>query len=152
LESAPDGIVIVDGQSRIVLLNRQAAKLFGYEQNQLLGQPIEGLLPERFRAGHRQPRDGYHETPRTRPGGARLDLWGRREDGTEFPVEISLSPMTLDGSRFVISIVRDIAERKRLEDEREELLASVTSVLDGVSDAVVALDVEGKVTRVNPAA
>ncbi|HLG71708.1 MAG TPA: PAS domain S-box protein [Chloroflexota bacterium] len=152
LESAPDGIVIVDGGSRIVLVNRQAEKLFGYQRDQLLGQPIEVLLPERFRAGHQHYRDDYQQVPRTRPMGAGLDLWGRRQDGTEFPVEISLSPMTLDGERFVISIVRDITERKRLEREREELLASVTYVLDGVSDAVVALDTQGRVIRVNPAA
>jgi PAS domain S-box-containing protein len=152
LESAPDGIVIVDSQSRIVLVNRQAERLFGCERDWLLGQPIEVLLPERFRASHVQYRDGYQQAPRTRPMGAGLELSGRRRDGSEFPVEISLSPMTLDGARFVISIVRDTTERKRLEREREELLASVTYVLDGVSDAVVALDPQGRVTRVNPAA
>jgi PAS domain S-box-containing protein len=152
LESAPDGIVIVNGQSRIVLVNRQAENLFGYQRDELFDEPIEVLLPERLRAGHVHYRDGYQQGPRTRPMGAGLDLWGRRRDGTEFPVEISLSPMILESTRFIISIVRDISERKRLEREREELLDSVTDVLDGVSDAVVALDAAGRVTRLNPAA
>lgn len=152
LESAPDGIVIVAGHGRIAMVNRQAEKLFGYKRDELVGHPIETLLPERFRASHVDHRDGYQEAPRTRPMGAGLDLWGRRRDGTEFPVEISLSPMTLRGSQYVISIVRDVSERRRLERDKEELLASVTYVLDGVSDAVVALDANGRLTRVNPAA
>ncbi|HEX6511725.1 MAG TPA: PAS domain S-box protein, partial [Chloroflexota bacterium] len=152
LESAPDGIVIVDNQGRIVLLNRQAEELFGYTRDELRGQAVEMLLPARFRSGHVRQRDAYLATPRTRPMGAGLDLWGRRRDGTEFPVEISLSPMSLEGTPYVISVIRDVTERKRLEREREELLASVSNVLDGVSDAVVALDTTGHVIRLNPAA
>ncbi|MBV8399178.1 MAG: PAS domain S-box protein [Acetobacteraceae bacterium] len=152
LESAPDGIVIVDASGCIALVNRQVEALFGYHRNELLGQPIETLLPARFRGRHVHLRESYQAAPRTRPMGAGFDLWGRRRDATEFPVEISLSPMRLDGERFVISIVRDVSEQKRRDREREELLESVTRVLDGVSDPVVALDVNGVVTRVNPAA
>ncbi|HUZ76618.1 MAG TPA: PAS domain S-box protein [Chloroflexota bacterium] len=152
LESAPDGIIMVDAQGHIALLNRQAEKLFGYQREELLDTPIEALLPDRFRVAHVHWREAYQQSPRTRPMGAGLELWGRRRDGSEFPVEISLSPMALDGSSYVISVIRDVTERRLLEHEREGLLASVTLVLDGVSDAVVALDGHGNLTRANAAA
>jgi PAS domain S-box-containing protein len=121
LESAPDAILLVDAQGRIDLVNRRTEELFGYERHALFGCPVEILVPERLRAIHVQHRDEYVAEPRTRPMGVGLELHGRRADGSEFPVEISLSPMERDGETFVITIVRDITERRAAEAERLEL-------------------------------
>jgi PAS domain S-box-containing protein len=117
LEAAPDAIVIVDGRGRIVLVNAQTETLFGYSRDDLLGQPVELLVPERFRDRHVAHRDEYGADARTRSMGAGLDLAGRRKDGSEFPIEISLSPLTVDEGVLVISIIRDLTERKRTEEE-----------------------------------
>jgi PAS domain S-box-containing protein len=113
LEVAPDGIIIVDRAGRITLVNVQAEKLFGYGRKELVGQLIEILVPERFRGGHVGHRETYHAQPRTRPMGAGIDLTGRRKDGSEFPVEISLSPIEMEDGLQVISIVRDITHQRR---------------------------------------
>ena len=117
LEAAPDAIVIVDGRGRITLVNAQTETLFGYSRDDLLGQPVELLVPERFRDRHGAHRDRYGADARTRSMGDGLDLTGRRKDGSEFPVEISLSPLKVDEDVLVISIIRDLTERKRAEEE-----------------------------------
>jgi PAS domain S-box-containing protein len=128
LESAPDGIISVDLEGRIVLLNTQAERMFGYSRDELLGQPIEILLPERLRAPHLKHRTRYHSAPTTRPMGAGLDLVARRKAGTEFPVEVSLSPLQVDDGTLITSVIRDITERKRAQDslgrQAEELVRS----------------------------
>jgi PAS domain S-box-containing protein len=116
LESAPDPIIIVDEQGLIRIVNRQTEVAFGYARAELFGQPVEVLLPDRFRAAHVQHRAGYQASPRTRPMGIGLELFGRRKDGSEFPVEISLSPMQSPDSLLVIGIVRDITWRKQVEE------------------------------------
>ncbi len=130
LESAPDGIVIVDGAGRIVLVNRQTETLFGYSRQDLLGQPVEILMPERYRRGHEAYRGTYNAAPRPRPMGSGLELYGRRKDGSEFPVEISLSPMRAGDEMLVTSIIRDITERKEAEQAlrrlKDEFMANIS--------------------------
>ena len=118
VESAPDAIVAVDRRGRIVLANAQAEAVFGYAREELLGQPVELLLPGSRRESHVSARQRYQESPRRRPMGLGLDLQGRRKDGTVFPTEISLSPLESPGGPIVIAFIRDITERKRIDDER----------------------------------
>ena len=115
VESAPDGTVIVNRQGSIVLINSQTERLFGYSREELLGQSIEALLPERFRGLHTQHRTGYFSDPRVRSMGVGLDLSGLRKDGSEFPIEISLSPIETEEGVLVIGSVRDVTERKAFE-------------------------------------
>ncbi|MBI3950424.1 MAG: PAS domain S-box protein, partial [Acidobacteria bacterium] len=122
LELAPDAIVGVGSGGRIVLVNAQTENMFGYSRAELLGQPVEMLLPERFRGAHEEHRAGYYSEPRTRPMGAGLDLVGRQKDGSEFPVEISLSPLKTEEGILVTSIIRDITDRKKAEQQRAQLI------------------------------
>jgi PAS domain S-box-containing protein len=123
LDSAPDAIVIVDRDARIVIVNGQAEKLFGYARDELVGNTVEMLLPERVRTRHVLHRTGYIAEPTTRPMGAGLELLARRKDGTEFPVDISLSPHGSPDGPLVMSAIRDVTEQKRAAWETERLAA-----------------------------
>jgi len=114
-EFAPDAIVLVDGEGRIARCNGQTEKMFGYNRDELRGQSVEILIPHRFAAQHVGHRTQYQKSPRMRTMGAGLELFGRRKDGTEFPVDIMLSPLDIEDSPLVLGVVRDVTERKKLE-------------------------------------
>ena len=121
LESAPDAIVTADSEGRIVMTNRQVEACFGYTSNELIGKPLEQLVPVRLAEVHRQRRREYARHPSTRPMGQALDLVAMRKDGSEFPVEISLSPLRLGNTMLVTAVIRDISHRKQAEQELRRL-------------------------------
>jgi PAS domain S-box-containing protein len=132
LEAAPDGTVLVDEQGCIVLVNARTEQMFGYDRSELLGQTVELLLPDDLRAGHRGLRNGYLSTPQVRPMGLDLHLSGRRRDGSLVPVEISLSPVVVDGRTYTIASVRDITAQRELQAERDRISAALDASADGV--------------------
>jgi len=164
LEAVPDAIVAVDQKGTVVQINSQTEGLFGYERNELIGQSVEKLVPERFRRHHHQHREGYVEQPKIRRMGAGLDLYGVRRDGSEFPVEISLSPVSTPQGMLVLSAIRDISDRKKIEDDlrraHEELgrrtdkqlweyRTQLASIVDSSDDAIIGKTLDGTITSWN---
>ena len=133
LEAAPDGMVIVNRDGAIVLVNAQLEQLFGYQRAELVGEPVEILVPDRYSGMHMAFRNGYVSEPRTRPMGLAGDLHARRKDGSEFPIEVTLSPLETDEGLLVSAAVRDISERRRMQEEtdrvKDEFFATVSHEL-----------------------
>jgi PAS domain S-box-containing protein len=149
VEGAPDAIVGVDGEGKIVLVNAETERLFGHSRRELLGQAIEVLVPDQLRARHVDDRVRYVRNPATRPMGAGKNLSGCRKDGTAFPVEISLSPVRTPDGLLVMSVIRDVTERK--ESERRELTMLRALATIGESAAILAHEIKNPITAVNAA-
>ncbi|MCC7024750.1 MAG: PAS domain S-box protein [Thermomicrobiales bacterium] len=151
LEATPDAIVVVGPDDAIVTVNAQAERLFGYPRQRLVGQPLELLLPDSHRvrqASHRAAGAADAADPRTRPMGVGLDLSARRENGDEFPVEISLSPLATPDGLYVVSAIHDLSERQQAERDR----ANLATIVEASGDAIVGTTLDGIVTSWNPAA
>jgi two-component system sensor histidine kinase DevS len=148
LSLMPDAAVAVDGKGRIVALNERTEAFFGYAASELEGKSIEILVPERFRHSHRSRRAGYSSAPRARPMGAGLELYARRKDGSEFPVDISLAPIGSEEGQLVVAAVRDISERKAAQAAEAQLAAIVESSADGI----FSMSDRGVITSWNPGA
>ncbi len=167
LEILPDAVVAMNPEGVIVQVNAQAESMFGYAQGELVGQKIEVLVPERYRARHEHHREDFQGKPKVRRMGAGLDLYGKRRDGSEFPVEIALSPVPTERGTLVMSAIRDITDRKRVEAElrqaHEELnrtrdrqlweyQSRLASIVASSDDAIIGKDLEGIVTTWNQGA
>ncbi|MBZ5705247.1 MAG: PAS domain S-box protein [Acidobacteriia bacterium] len=167
LEAIPDAIVAVNEEGIVVQVNSQTQDLFGYTRDELIGQKIEMLVPERQRLQHHHHREGFAERPRIRRMGAGLDLYGRRRDGSEFPVEISLSPVAIGDGLLVLSAIRDMSDRKRIEEElrraHEDLerrkdrqlwdyQSRLALAVDSSQDAIIGKNLDGIITHWNKGA
>ncbi len=152
IEGAPNGMVLVDRQGRITLVNAQIEKSFGYSREELLGQSIEMLVPERFRARHPSYRDGFTTAPTTRSMGAGRDLYGLRKDGSEFPVEIGLNPLETEQGLMVLGTVVDITERKRAEEALRRSQEQLAGVIGSAMDAIISVDEDQRIVLFNAAA
>lgn len=128
IEAAPDGIIITDHEGVMLLVNQQIEALFGYDRGELIEHSVDMLLPKRMRANHFRYRTDYVDAPHTRPMGFGLDLLGERKDGSEFPIETSLSPLEFEDGVQVICSVRDITARKQAEEERSRLQEEIIRV------------------------
>ena len=151
LEAAPDAMVIVNDHGHIALVNEQAETLFGYRREELIGKSISELIPKRYRAQHRHHQKGYLRDAIARPMGGDLELYGLRKDGSEFPVEISLSPLATDEGTIVSSTIRDITARKRALTELATAEELFRGAFDGSPMGMALTDQAGRIVRVNSA-
>jgi formate hydrogenlyase transcriptional activator len=152
-ELAPDAMVLADSPGRIILVNAQTEQLFGYERDELIGERVEMLMPERFRQSYFGHRSAYLMEPRLRPIGAGLELYGLRKDGSEFPIEISLSPLESEVGMLVSTAIRDLSQRKQMEELRtelgfEKLLSELSETFINIPPAVVDGEIENGLRRI----
>jgi PAS domain S-box-containing protein len=149
VDSAPDAMIIAQRSGTISLVNTQAEKLFGYKREEMVGRPVEMLLPESYRERHVAHRENYFKDPRRRPMNIALELHARRKNGSEFPVEISLSPLETDQGMMVTTSIRDITERKQAEVRIRQARAFSESVVDTVMQPLLVLDSDFRVKSAN---
>ena len=164
LEAIPDAVAAVNQQGVVIQVNSQTEALFGYTRDELIGQSVEMLVPERQRGQHHLHRESFYSRPKIRRMGSGLDLYGRRRDGSEFPVEISLSPVATGNGAMVLSVIRDISDRKRIEEElrraNDELERRKTRelrnsqnrlalIVDSSQDAIIGKNLDGIITQWN---
>ncbi len=150
-EAAPDGILVVDPHGTILRVNQQTERMFGYGRDELIGSAIEMLIPGRFRSQHPHHVAGYVSSPRSRPMGSGLELSGLRHDGTEFPIEISLSPINSERGTMIAAAIRDVSDRKRFEEEARRANAYLLSSVDSIQDAFSLYDEDDRLVLVNSA-
>ena len=157
-DAAPDAMVLVQADGRMVQVNAQAEQLFGYARHEMLGRPVHLLVPARLRAAHREHVQRYCAAPSVRPMGRGLTFYGRRKDGSEVPVEISLSPLQTAAGLLVVSAIRDVTARQEAEraqraaEALRQHLEWLTTTLSSIGDAVLATDSTGILTFLNPVA
>jgi PAS domain S-box-containing protein len=152
IEHSPNGMVMVDQKGKIVLINAQIEKLFGYTQDELLGQSIEMLVPKRFHENHSTYRSGFIVNPTPRSMGSGRDLYGLRKDGIEFPVEIGLNPLETDQGIMVLGTIVDITERKRAEELLRRSQEQLAGIIGSAMDAIITVDEEQRIVLFNTAA
>jgi formate hydrogenlyase transcriptional activator len=148
-EFSPDAVLVVDREGAVLRANQQTETMFGHPRAELIGQPVERLLPERFRSGHPHHRDAYATQPHTRPMGAGLELYGLRKDGSEFPVDIMLSSVQVEEQSLVLAVVRDITRRKIVEQERDlqaNLAREQAALLELAHDSIIVRDLDNRIT------
>ncbi|HBB96467.1 MAG TPA: hypothetical protein DC054_13855 [Blastocatellia bacterium] len=149
LEAAPSAMLIVDDRGRMTLVNAQLERLFGYERAELLDQPVEMLVPERYRNVHSGHRANFFHSPSTRAMGAGRDLYGRRKDGSEVPIEIGLNPIRTDKGAFVLASIIDISERKRSEEVLRKSEERLHTITENLSEGLVISDLNGQLLHWN---
>ncbi len=148
-EFSPDAVFVADKSGVIARANGQAERFFGYDRKELIGLQIETLVPERFRSKHPEHRRDYGMQSHIRPMGAGLELYGLRKDGSEFPVDIMLSPVEASGESYVLAVVRDVTRHKKAEEALRRSEARLRSLFEFSPDAILVIDEKGKITEAN---